>query len=368
MISPSFNFNAGEMTGGGVPHAVFYLSKALASAGHDVSVLSRGTRRSQVPASLNFRLLAANGSFEGTMMSLPIRDEFDVYHAHLSKGIRMELASMALRRKSKIAAHVHYTPTRRVFPMSRTRLFYNLADIVLTPSVQNRNRLIRSHSLVGSKVKVLPNGVDCEKFRFTPDTAEATKARLGLGGRRVVLFVGHYAAPSKGAVFLVSAARRVVSEFPDTVFLFAGHGPEEKAEQEYMEKVESLIASANLRKDVEFQGPFPHSELPAIYSAADLFVQPSLQESFGMPLVEAMACARPVVATSVGIAPEAVNPGVNGYVVEPGDAEGLSAYIIRILKSESNSKAMGELARRTAVSQYSWDNIAANLLRLYAGA
>ena len=87
-----------------------------------------------------------------------------------------------------------------------------------------------------------------------------------------------------------------------------------------------------------------------------------------MPAIEAMACSRPVVATSVGGAPEAVNSGVNGLLVGPGDADGISSCIIRILESERSSKKMGQLARETVMVRYSWESIAKKLLDLYAKA
>ena len=368
MIAPYFSFKEGEVTGGGVPHAVYYLSEALAALGNEVSVLCQAGEGGEVPKSLGFRVLRGRGSFGGTMMSLPVRDEFDVYHAHFSKGIRMELASMAFRRKSKVAAHVHYTPSKRVGLISRSRCFYRLANVVITPSAQNRARLVQSHSLAKNRVKVLPNGVDCSKFRYSSDLADSTKAQLGVEGKRVVLFVGHYAAPSKGTIFMVTAARKVVSEFPDTVFLFVGHGPEDKVEHDYMERVESLVGGSNLRGNVRFLETIPHSRLPAVYSAADVFVQPSLRESFGMPAVEAMACSRPVVVTSVGAAPEAIESGVNGYLVKPGDADGIANCVIRILESGQSSRIIGQRARETASARFAWESVAANLLGIYAAS
>jgi len=105
-----------------------------------------------------------------------------------------------------------------------------------------------------------------------------------------------------------------------------------------------------------------------MYSAADVFVQPSLRESFGMPAVEAMACSRPVVVTSVGAAPEAIDSGVNGYLVKPGDADGIATCVNRILESGQGSRIMGQRARETASARFAWESVAANLLGIYAAS
>jgi glycosyltransferase involved in cell wall biosynthesis len=139
--------------------------------------------------------------------------------------------------------------------------------------------------------------------------------------------VGNVAAlvPHKGQRYLVDAAHLVVQEIPDARFIVLGEG-------ELREHLEKQVREHHLEKHVLLPG-FRTDVLGCI-KAFDLFVMSSVTEGLGTSLLDAMACARPIVATRTGGIPEIVEDGANGLLVPPRDAGSLAAAIVRALKDE----------------------------------
>ena len=109
-----------------------------------------------------------------------------------------------------------------------------------------------------------------------------------------------------------------------------------------------------------------HAGLIGLYQGADLLAFPSVwHEPFGIPIVEAMACGLPVVATRGGGVPEIIEDGETGILVERGDAAALAQGIIRLLGDDALRARMGRAGRRRAVERFSWETVAENLLACY---
>jgi glycosyltransferase involved in cell wall biosynthesis len=100
----------------------------------------------------------------------------------------------------------------------------------------------------------------------------------------------------------------------------------------------------------------------------DILVNPSYSESFGMSLVEAMACSRPVVATRVGGMKSIVDDGRTGLIVDRGDVAGLAAAIVRLVGDDDLRATMGRNGRKRVEELFSWDVIAASARDLYGSA
>ncbi len=119
---------------------------------------------------------------------------------------------------------------------------------------------------------------------------------------------------------------------------------------------------------VQFVGAVEHSRLPEHYRRADVVVNPSLSESFGMSLIEAMACGLPVVATAVGGMREVVVGGGTGLLCQAAKPDELAAAILRLLEDRPLAAAMGTAGRRRAEELYSWDCVAGQTLECYREA
>jgi glycosyltransferase involved in cell wall biosynthesis len=205
----------------------------------------------------------------------------------------------------------------------------------------------------------IPNGVDTQAFQPDLAAGRAVRARLNLGADMpIALFVGaldrahHY----RRVDLMLEAARSL----PDLALLLIGDGD---TRADYQAQARSL----GIADRVRFVGKIAHPELPAYYNAADIVVLPSqLQESFGMVLIEGMACGKPVVASNIPGVRSVVRDGVDGVMVEPGSAEALTAGIRALLAADR--QAMGAAGRAKVEAKYSWPSIVSALELVYQDA
>jgi glycosyltransferase involved in cell wall biosynthesis len=194
-----------------------------------------------------------------------------------------------------------------------------------------------------------------------------------------VLFVGRV-SPEKGVHDLITAFHDVLKRFPDArLHIVGGIGsapleymvglsnePHVTALREFYEGNSAAgkdlylvhlekYAGQELGKRILFEGRVEHSKTQAFYKRAAVLVNPSLSESFGMTLVEAMMHRVPVVATRIGGMPYIVDPGRTGLLVPPADPKSLAKAICDILENRDVARQMGEAGRHRAVEKFSWE-------------
>jgi glycosyltransferase involved in cell wall biosynthesis len=178
----------------------------------------------------------------------------------------------------------------------------------------------------------------------------AVRARLGLDGRKAVVYVGKLSLGKGGPVFL-RAAERVAQTRPDTVFLIAG----------------ADRSGQSPSADVRWLGRIEHEAMPALYRAADLVVVPSVgPEALSRVPLEAAAAGRPTVGARAGGIPEEILDGETGIVVERGDPEELAKAMLRLLEDEGLRTRLGEGARRFVGQRFGADAVVESLLAAYA--
>jgi glycosyltransferase involved in cell wall biosynthesis len=176
------------------------------------------------------------------------------------------------------------------------------------------------------------------------------RARLGLDGRKAVVYVGKLSLGKGGPVFL-QAAERVAQTRPDTVFLIAG----------------ADRSGQSPSADVRWLGRIEHEAMPALYRAADLVVVPSVgPEALSRVPLEAAAAGRPTVGARAGGIPEEILDGETGIVVERGDPEELAKAMLRLLEDEGLRTRLGEGARRFVGQRFGADAVVESLLAAYA--
>jgi glycosyltransferase involved in cell wall biosynthesis len=196
------------------------------------------------------------------------------------------------------------------------------------------------------------NGLDLEDFSRLPPRRSKTANVLFVGGLE----------PRKGLEYLVLAMGQVVQEIPDArLVAVAKTGFEGTDEWRFFEQ---LAGRAGLTDNVDFRESVSQETLLGFYSDCDILVLPSRTEGWGLSLMEAMACKKPVVASRVGGIPELVRDGTDGLLVEAGDVAGLSQAILRLLKDPDLRVRMGG-AGRERVGKYSWDATARIVLEEY---
>lgn len=224
------------------------------------------------------------------------------------------------------------------------------ADAIITVSRKNEECIRRLG--VTKPVHVIPNGFRSDLF-YPRDQTECRRA-LGLPLDRMILLTVGNLVEVKGHRYLVEAMAGVVKERQDVLCVIVGSGP-------LKGKLERQIKSLGLEEYVRLVGGRPHEEIPLWMNACDVFVLPSLRESFGIVQVEAMACGKPVVATRNGGSEDLVISENYGYLVNPTDAKSLGDAIIQAFCAEWKKN---EISKH--VIDYGWKNIVQNIMSTYS--
>lgn len=216
----------------------------------------------------------------------------------------------------------------------------------------------RSSALFSAvRVEVIPNGIDITRFR--PVDRPVAREALSLPhDKRLILFgaTGATADRNKGFYLLAEALRRIAS--------MPGH-----------ERIEVLVFGAPEAALPETCGLTTHclgwqhdeARLALLYAAADLFVCPSIQESLGYTVMEAMACGTPCVAFRQGGVPDLIDHRENGYLARPYETADLAAGIVSLLSDDGLHQKLSSQARCKIEQKFSLQKIAADHLALYRG-
>ncbi|MDA8145138.1 MAG: N-acetyl-alpha-D-glucosaminyl L-malate synthase BshA [Thermaerobacter sp.] len=210
----------------------------------------------------------------------------------------------------------------------------------------------REHFPVERPIEWVPNFVDGDKYRPRGDLQ--LRARLGEPGERLLLHVSNF-RPVKRLEAVVEIFARVQVRLPSRLLL-VGDGPD-------CPRARERAAALGVADRVHFLGS--QERVEELMAAADLFLLPSREESFGLAALEAMACGLPVVASRVGGLPEVVVEGT-GYLGDPQDLEGMARAAVEILQDEDQRREMGAAARRAALERYAAELVVPRYEAIYA--
>jgi len=255
-----------------------------------------------------------------------------------SLSLRGRLANLMMWRLSKLEAESAHN-----------------ANIVVTISRYSREKLIQLYDVDSSKIRIAPNGVDLQRFKPSEDRV-VLKQRIGVGKRPVILFVGRL-IPRKGLRYLVEAAKVVVRERKDVVFLIVGDGP-------LRSQLVNWIEESDLSNNFILLGDANETLLPRIYNCADIFVLPSIQEGQGIALLEAQASGKPVVAFDTGGIREALQNERTGLLTKPNSMN-LAEALLKLLADKSLREKMGFKGRDFVSRSLSWDACTHKMIDVY---
>lgn len=193
-----------------------------------------------------------------------------------------------------------------------------------------------------SKTSVIETALD---FSYLQLDLKKSNLREELGFDSNAVLIGTIGRLSleRGHIYFLRAAKEIIKIFPNVIFLIAGDG--------YLK--ESLVSEAKKMgiKDKVFFLGF-RKDISNILSAIDIFVFPSLRESFGIALVEAMAVGKPVVATRMGISSEIIKDGETGIMIEPKNSDSIREAVIKLLRDENLRVKIGASAKRLVVERF----------------
>jgi len=327
----------------------------LSARGHEVTLACRpGTILEKNARAEGFNVVAVTmrSDFDPEVVWKMVRliraRHIDVISTNMDKELRF--GGLAARLAGKVAV----VPSREVdYPLKnklRYRFTYNrLADHILANSAATRRSLLANAPWLNpDRIEIIYKGIDPAPYLTAPEEGLAVRRELGVpDSARVVGFVGQI-IERKGIPDLVQCIPRVVEKLPGVKFLFVGEG---KLGDFLLGRASELgvaehVIHAGFRKDI-----------PAVMKAIDLLVLPSVVEGFGYVLVEAMAAAKPVVATRVSSIPEIVQHDETGILVDVHDPEALAAAIVQVLSDPVQAHAMGERGRRVVLEKFTLERM-----------
>lgn len=270
--------------------------------------------------------------------------DFDVIDAHYfyPDGVAAALLSRWLNKPFVITARGsdlnllrHYALPRRMMQWAAAKASASIGVCAALVDV------LRTWGLPESRLHVMRNGVDLQRFRPLPQAQ--MRRELDLAGSPILLSVGHL-VELKGHRFLIEALATLQTTHPQARLVIVGEGPERS-------NLLALARRLGVDHRVTLTGALPNADLLRWYSAADLLLLASSREGWANVLLEAMACGTPVVATAVGGSPEVVTDPVAGVLVEQASGTSFAAAIRHILSEPIDRGAVRAYAENFGWSQ-----------------
>lgn len=238
----------------------------------------------------------------------------------------------------------------KILDKTINKIIRNGVDVMTVHCTAAKEFMIKELG-VKREIKVIPVGVDTKLFR----PMKSKEQHLTSGELKILTVARLH--KYKGLNYLIEAMKAVHKEIPDARLYILGKGPEERS-------LIKLVESLALDGVVEFiKTPIPNHQMPELYAECDIYVQPSIIEPFGIAVLEAMACGKPVIGTKVGGMMDTIADGETGFLVNPKDSKALAERIIT-LNDEKLRKKLGKNARERAVEHFDWKKIGLEYQRL----
>ncbi len=225
----------------------------------------------------------------------------------------------------------------------QNRLLTPLTDAFIAVARPHARHLAEHEGCPAARIRVVPNGVDVDRFRPLPEI-ESLRNKLRLPPGAPVATILAALRPEKNHELFLRSAARVRQAVPDAQFLVIGDGVR-RAE------LETLADELHLASSVHFLGT--RADVPELLALSDVLVLSSHMEANPVSILEALACAKPVVATRVGSVGETVQDGVSGHLVTPGDESEMTARIVELFRDPAVARVMGRAGRGHVVAHWS---------------
>jgi phosphatidylinositol alpha-mannosyltransferase len=354
---------------GGVITHIACLAREFMSMGHEVKVMAPCSGKT--PSYYGEQVIRMGVPFPipnaGSYARVPLspwipdrvrrvlnREKFDVVHIHEPFGSPISWAAVNESRTLTVGTFHACHSKPRGYWLARPLLRHMLEKMDVKIAVSEAARDFVGKHLPADYV-IIPNGVDTEQF--SPEGPTVTRF---MDGKLNVLFVGRL-EKRKGLHHLLGAFGEIQDRFPDARLMVIGPGTKLRG------KYNRMVSKIGLNR-VAFVGFVPGSELSSYYRTADIFCSPATGgESFGMILLEAMACARPVVASNIQGYSAVVSHEEDGLLFESGSDTALADSLVELLGDPAKRQAMG-VSGRVKAERFAWRNIAAQVMQEYISA
>jgi len=251
-----------------------------------------------------------------------------------------------LRGKANIITNVEYPIVKWLHKKLTNPLFLKTIDRCnILIAVNKRTKKEYSKVMSGKKIRVIPLGVDLDKFKYSPPPQNHDILTVGLHTKR------------KGFDYLINTMPNILKEFPDAKLHITSEGPQTS-------NLKYLTKKLGLDKSIIFHGRVSDEKLFELYRQCKVFCHPSLSEGFCHTTLEAMATGRPVVSTNT-IGSEMVENGKTGLLAPTADSHAIADAILKIFSDDDLTYKMGVRARKKVEEEYDWNVIAKKYYEVY---
>jgi phosphatidylinositol alpha-1,6-mannosyltransferase len=327
------------------------------------------------------RLLSLNDTPELHRMSVAGR-EFVFTGSERAKGRFTATALRAARRHAKlvVAAHPYLAPVVQAMRIAAPRMksvvvahgievweplstlrrrALRRSTLILTPTQNTANHVATQQQIPADRVRVLPWALDPD-FEALAATTSSSALPANFPSGRVILTVGRWLASEryKGMDTLITALPRLLHEWTDLQLVAVGEGDDQGW-------LEQLAEGCGVRRHVHFFTGLSYPQLAACYQACEIFALPSRGEGFGIVYLEAMARGKAVIGGAHGGAPEVIDDGKTGYLVQHGDAPQLATSIETLLADPELARQMGARGRERVNRDFKFAVFAKSLKKIF---
>ncbi|MBI4004246.1 MAG: glycosyltransferase [Candidatus Omnitrophica bacterium] len=229
------------------------------------------------------------------------------------------------------------------------RLTFQAMTRITALSETHKAYLVEREGILEEQIEIIPNGVDLGRFTSDGDGREV-RASLGLRDSEPVVGIVAMLRPEKAHEIFLRAAARVLREVPTTHFVVVGDGPERP-------RLEQLTDTLGIRDHVHFLGAREDAAALVMLLDVATLCSHAVVETLSNAVLEYMAAGRPVVATRVGSLPELIEEGRTGFLVAPGDWEGLAERVVRLLQDRGLAARMGRAGKEKVQEYYTLERM-----------
>lgn len=367
---------------GGLVNYSYNIAKFLIEKGHDITVLCSDHEKENEEKIIDgIRVIRLKPDFIQSntplKFNLPFKmselikeNNFDLINAHTPVPFYADIAAMVSKRykipfiltyhNDNIKDSFFMGTIANVYSYSFNLLTLKLSKRIITPSpyCYNESTFLDKFK---DKLVWIPPGVDINRYNVGNSFKIYDDYNI-LHSSKIILFVGEISKvhAHKGIDDLIKSFKKVLKEVKEVYLVLVGMGD---MIQEYKKKCENLGIADN----AIFTGFVDDDTLIEYYKSSDVVVLPSttIQEGFGMVLIEGNACGKPVIGTKVGGIKYVIKDGETGLLVPPKNPEALAEAIIKLLQDEDMAKKMGKNGRILVEEKYTWDKVAKMTEKVY---
>jgi len=248
------------------------------------------------------------------------------------------------------------------------RMILPMANAIVFVSKYQRDNALKHIAFVKHKSMVIPNAVDTDVYK--PIKLDEDKEEIAEGAELILGFVGRL-TPHKGLHILLKAIGGLEPSYRNKLKLIivGPKAPSFRSEKDkqldpYARYIYFLLEKYNLKDIVKFVDQVKEEEMPYYYNVIDALVHPSFVEAFGLVLIEAMACGKPVIAFNIAPMNEIIINNVTGLLINPS-IEKLTSVLTFIIDDYTMLRSLSEMARTIVERKYSWSIVANEYIELY---